>query len=355
MVFSGATGPEPKNGNLSDYGLAPKLLTKGAWFNTEGLAPAAGTSAKTAADTTADSSDIGAAVNVPDSTPPLTMADLRGKVVVVDFWTYSCVNCVRTIPYLKAWYKAYHDKGLVIIGVHTPEFEFEKRPSNVQSAMKDLGVTWPVVLDNNYREWNAYGNQFWPAHYFIDANGHVRYFHFGEGDYATSEKVIQKLLRERGTQVSGIVSRPDLVNTAQTPETYLGYSRGKGFATAVPPVPDKPTEYRPAKTPDNGQWNLDGRWTITAHYIVPDNSGVLQLGFNATNVYLVIAPEDDKGGTIRVTVDGNTPADTPDVKNGILKPDSDRLYQLVGLDAAGRHNLTLKVDGKLRLYAFTFG
>ncbi len=339
MVFSGSNGAEPTNGRLSDYGLAPEILTKGVWFNSAGLG----------------SGSVPASGETVGSTPPLTLADLRGKVVVVDFWTYSCVNCVRTIPYLKAWYEAYKDKGLVIIGVHTPEFEFEKNASNVRAAMKDLGVTWPVVLDNNYREWNAYGNQYWPAHYFIDANGHVRYFHFGEGSYATSEKVIQELLRERGTQVSGIVSKPDLVFTAQTPETYLGYDRGRGFVSAVKPVPDKPTEYQAAQTPGNGQWNLEGTWTITSHYIASDKSGTLNFGFNAKNVYLVVAPEENNSGTIEVLVDGKAPADTADVKNGTVTPDMSRLYQLVGLSSPGQHLLTLKVSGKLRLYAFTFG
>ena len=336
-VFAGATGPDPRNARLGDYGRAPEFLTSGPWFNTAGLA--------TGADDP----------SVPGSSAPLTLKDLRGKVVIVDFWTYSCVNCIRTIPYLKAWYKAYKDKGLVIIGVHTPEFEFEKKSSNVVAAMKDLGVTWPVVQDNNYRQWNAYGNQYWPAHYFIDANGHVRYYHFGEGSYATSEKVIQELLKERGAKVSGDVTPPDIVNTAQTPETYLGYARGRGFTSAVQPVPDKPVDYKPEGTPSNGNWNLSGTWTIGAHSIVPTGDGTLSLGFNARNVYLVIAPEAGSSGTLRVTVDGKESGNTPDVTNGVVKPDADRLYQLVALKSPGAHVLSITVTGKLRLYAFTFG
>ncbi len=349
-LFSGADGHRPANGRLADYGIAPGFSKAGPWFNTDGL-PGVTAGGSAARSQTAGSADS----TVPGSSPPLTLADLRGKVVIVDFWTYSCVNCIRTIPYLKEWYKTYKDKGLVIIGVHTPEFEFEKNSSNVQAAMKQLGVTWPVVQDNSYRVWNAYGNQYWPAHYFIDAKGHVRYFHFGEGDYATSEKVIQELLREQGERVSGIVSRPDFVNTAQTPETYLGFDRGRGFSGAVQPVANVPTVYSPSAPLQNGQWNLEGKWTINAQYVVPDASGTLHLGFDARNVYLVVAPEPDSKGSIQVMVDGKQAPDTPDVKDGVVTPKMDRLYQLIAMNSPGKHVLTLKVTGKLRLYAFTFG
>ena len=325
----------PENGVLGDYGQAPDFVTKGTWFNTEGIAAASGQTSH-------------------GGTMPLTMAALRGKVVVVDFWTYSCVNCVRTIPYLRAWYDAYHDKGLVIVGVHTPEFEFEKNTANVARAIHDLGVTWPVVQDNDYAEWSAYGNQYWPAHYFIDAKGRVRYFHFGEGEYDVSEKVIQELLKEAGENVGGIVSRPDTKIDANTPETYLGYDRGRGFASAVPPVADVPIEYHPARRPANGEWNLSGTWTITPQYIVPAASGVLQLGFDAKNVFLVIEPAE-AGGSIGVSVDGAPAMDTSDVRGGTLAPRESRMYQLVGLASAGTHVLKLSVKGKLRLFAFTFG
>src|SRR5208283_4200145 len=182
-VFS-APEAAPEKGVLGDYGAAPAFLTQGNWFNTEGLSPTAGQMAQ------------GASM-------PLTLEALRGKVVVVDFWTYSCINCVRTLPYLRAWYDAYRDKGLVIVGVHTPEFEFEKNPANVAKAIRELGVNWPVVQDNDYVQWNAYANMYWPAHYFIDAKGRVRYFHFGEGEDDVSEKVIQALLKEAGAIVGG--------------------------------------------------------------------------------------------------------------------------------------------------------
>ena len=334
-LFSGATDAAPENGILGDYGLAPDIVTNGMWFNTEGVVPMGG--------------------QLPDGgSPPLTMQSLRGRVILIDFWTYSCVNCVRTLPYLKAWYDTYGSHGLVVIGVHTPEFEFEMKSSNVAQAIKDLGVDWPVVQDNDYKQWNAYSNQFWPAHYFIDAKGQVRYFHFGEGDYDVSEKVIQALLKEAGANVGGIISKPAAAIESYTPETYLGYDRARGFASATVPVPDKPADYLPARAPANGEWNLTGKWTITPQYVVPQDSGTLQLGFNAKNVFLVIEP-GQLAGKIAVSVDGRPGDDTADVRNGVLAPRESRMYQLVGLKQAGPHLLRLEVHGNVRLFAFTFG
>ncbi|HEY9595149.1 MAG TPA: cytochrome c biogenesis protein DipZ, partial [Spirochaetia bacterium] len=326
---------EPEGGTLGVYGTAPAFIAKGPWFNTEGLAPAAAQGAQ------------GASM-------PLTLESLRGKVVVVDFWTYSCVNCVRTLPYLRAWYDTYRDKGLVVVGVHTPEFEFEKSTANVARAIRDLGVDWPVVQDNDYSQWMAYANQYWPAHYFIDAKGVVRYFHYGEGDYDVSERVIQELLTEAGASVGGIVSKPAPVIQAMTPETYLGYDRARGFVTAVTPKADAPVDYRPAKAPDNGQWSLNGVWTIRPQYVVPQSEGTLELGFDARNVFLVMEPEG-RGGSVDVFVDGKPAPDTADVKGGRLVPRESRMYQLVGSDAPGAHVLRLDVKGTVRLFAFTFG
>jgi cytochrome c biogenesis protein CcdA/thiol-disulfide isomerase/thioredoxin len=333
-VFS-APDYAPQNGVLGDYGAAPAFLTQGSWLNTEGLSPAAGQMAQ------------GASM-------PLTLEALRGKVVVVDFWTYSCINCVRTIPYLRAWYDTYRDKGLVIVGVHTPEFEFEKKTANVVRAARELGVTWPVVQDNDYVQWNAYANQYWPAHYFIDAKGRVRYFHFGEGEYDVSERVIQSLLREAGAKVGGMVSRPAPQLESQTAETYLGYDRGQGFVSAVNPMADTPVQYRPARAPGNGEWNLTGTWTIAPQYVVPESTGTLSLGFNAKNVFLVVEPQTP-GGSISVFVDDVRGTDTTDVRKGELAPGESRMYQLVGLSSPGPHTLRLEVKGKLRLFAFTFG
>ncbi len=334
-LFSGAMDAAPQDGVLGDYGLAPDFVTNGMWFNTEGVVPMAGQTPG-------------------GGSPPLSLQSLRGKVVMVDFWTYSCVNCVRTLPYLRAWYDTYRSRSLVIVGVHTPEFEFEMKSANVARAIRDLGVDWPVVQDNDYKEWNAYSNQYWPAHYFIDAKGHVRYFHFGEGEYDVSEKVIQALLKETGANVEGIVSRPAPDIQAGTPETYLGYDRGRGFASAVVPVPDVPTDYTPARAPGNGEWNLTGTWTITPQYVVPETSGTLQLSFKAKNVFLVIEPQG-QGGKIDVSVDGQPGGETPDVKDGAILPRESRMYQLVALKEAGQHLLRLQVYGKVRLFAFTFG
>ena len=330
----------PKNGTLGDYGPAPPIVAGGRWFNTEGLVPSSGNPTS-------------------GGSPPLTMEDLKGKVVIVDFWTYSCVNCVRTIPYLKSWYDSYRDQGLVIIGVHTPEFEFEKSPANVGRAIRELGVDWPVVQDNNYAQWNAYSNRYWPAHYFIDARGRVRYFHFGEGEYNTSERVIRALLKEAGSSAAGgTVSKPPQPFTARTPETYLGYEREHGFISAAAQVPglvpDEVADYTPSRTPGNGEWSLRGKWSVSRQYILPQPSGVLELGFYARDVFLVIEPEEP-GGRIEVRVDGQPVGDTEDVRQGVLNPGESRLYQLVGLDKAGEHLLHLDVEGKLRLFAFTFG
>jgi cytochrome c biogenesis protein CcdA/thiol-disulfide isomerase/thioredoxin len=331
----------PKGGRLGDYGPAPAIVTNGRWYNTEKLG--LGGEQRPVAGSSGDG-----------GSPALTMEELRGKVVLVDFWTYSCVNCVRTLPFLRAWYHAYKDQGLVIIGVHTPEFEFEKNPANVARAIEDLGVDWPVVLDNDYLQWRAYHNRYWPAHYFIDAQGRIRYFHFGEGEYETSERVIRALLREAGASPEGRVSRKAPVLEARTPETYLGYSRSERLVSETPPAHDRAAEYGQPPVPSDGEWSLGGTWTIAEEYIVPSSSGTLELRFNARNVFLVVQPQEP-GGEIRVEVDGEPARDTADVKGGIARPTDSRLYQLVGLNKAGSHLLQLEVKGNLRLFAFTFG
>ena len=320
----------PGEGNLADYGPAPEIVTKGEWFNIDGLG-----------DAGAD--DI------------VTMDELKGKVVLLDFWTYSCVNCVRTIPHLRAWYDAYRDDGFVIIGVHTPEFAFERKPVNVRQAMKELGVNWPVVMDNEYAQWQAYNNRYWPAHYFIDAAGRVRYYHFGEGKYDIAEDVIRALLEEADSlSADRAVETPEADLESNTAETYLGYGRARGFASAVIPVPNEAVEYIPARTPANGEWTLDGTWTITREYVVPEKKGVLELGFYAKDVFLVIEPAGGDG-RIEVKVDGVPVEDTDDVQGGMLRADESRLYHLVGKAEPGEYVLSLEVEGNFRLFAFTFG
>ncbi|MGA2545640.1 MAG: cytochrome c biogenesis protein DipZ [Rectinemataceae bacterium] len=333
-VFSGAPDGGPETAMFGDYGTAPRFVATGNWFNTGAATPPGG---------------------IPAPSTPLDLAALRGKVVLVDFWTYSCINCIRTIPYLKSWYDSYKGKGLVIVGVHSPEFAFEKVSANVARAMRDLGVNWPVVQDNDYAQWRAYGNNYWPAHYFIDAKGRIRYWHFGEGGYAETEAVIKKLLAEAGASVDEtLVSAPPVRLAAITPETYLGYERGKGFATAVKPEPDKAIAYRPSRVPASGEWNLKGTWTIAGQYVVPGAAGTLWLGFDAKDVYLVAAPAGDSG-SIAAFVDGSPAADTKDLRGGMLRPDASRLYHIVALREGGPHVLKLEVKGSVRLFSFTFG
>lgn len=321
---------ESENGRLRNYGPAPELVTDGMWFNLEEL-------------------------GVPSSGRINSMEELKGKVVLIDFWTYSCVNCVRTMPHLKSWYETYKDEGFVIIGVHSPEFAFERDPGNVEKAMKDLGVTWPVVLDNDFEQWRAYNNRYWPAHYFIDAEGTIRYYQYGEGEYDTAEKVIRALLKEAGNRPSGRAEKQRTVRLeSRTPETYLGYKRSEGFISSQETVPDFPARYTPSRPPENGEWTLNGTWTVTGEYLVPLSEGELELGFNAKDVFLVIDPVE-AGGSIEVSIDGKPVTDTPDVKDGILISDESRLYQLVDLEEPGEHILTLKVRDKVRLFAFTFG
>lgn len=291
------------------------------------------------------------------NSPPLTLAGLRGKVVVLDFWTYSCINCQRTLPYLRDWYATYAAKGLVIIGVHAPEFEFEKSEANVRRAVDDFHLPYPVVQDNDFATWRAYGNHYWPAKYFIDQDGNIRYTHFGEGGYDESERVIQALLAEAGaTGVSGPVSSaPADANFAGTPETYLGSARIRNFASPERLVPDAVSNYSaPVVLPRDG-FAYAGRWTVTGEHADPHPGAVLTLDFTAKEVYLVMRPQ---AGTVRVrvTVDGIPQYFGSDVMEGSVTVDADRLYRLVSLPTPGRHILQLEFpDDHAELYAFTFG
>ena len=237
----------------------------------------------------------------------------------------------------------------MILGVHTPEFEFEKRPANVLRAIRDLGITYPVVQDNSYAQWRAYRNRYWPAHYFIDADGHIRYFYFGEGEYDTAEKVIRALLREAGAKnvsARARIKKSEVKIESRTAETYLGYGRAEGFVSLESPIADVVAEYTASGEPGNGEWSLQGSWIVTREYIAPEDSGVLTLGFNAKNVFLVIEPFGDEG-RIDVRVDGES--------ERTILPEESRLYQLVGFEEPGEHVLSLEIHGKLRLFAFTFG
>jgi cytochrome c biogenesis protein CcdA/thiol-disulfide isomerase/thioredoxin len=274
------------------------------------------------------------------NTKPLSIAALDGKVVLVDFWTYSCINCLRTLPHLKAWYAAYHKDGLEIVGVHTPEFAFEHVSSNVRSAVKRLGVDYPVVQDNDYRTWSAYGNQYWPAEYLIDRTGEVRHIHFGEGSYDETEAAIRALL---GITKAGMTSVADTTpRDLTTPESYLGYRRLARYAGS-PIVRNRPASYRlPGALPQN-DLAYGGTWTVGAERILAGPAATLQLHFHAKKIYLVLGGR----GRVRVTI-GDKGAPTVQV-------DSFRLYTLRDTTSLADALLTLRFTPGVEAYAFTFG
>ena len=304
------------------------------------------------------------------NTPPLTRQALRGKVVVVDFWTYSCINCLRALPYIRAWAAKYKDYGLVVLGVHAPEFAFEKDPANVKKAVEDMGVTYPVALDSNLAIWQAFNNQYWPAHYFIDAEGRIRAHHFGEGEYDKSERIIQTLLKEAGYKdVPGGIVDPNAKgalaaadeNNMQSPETYLGYGRGSGFASNTP-QPDKIATYTTPYPLGPNQWGLTGRWTIGEEKSVSAAAGTkITFYFHARDLHLVLGSgADSKPVRFKVTLDGQPPgaahgADTDEAGNGTVT--GQRLYQLVRQQGAiGNRTFSIEfLDPGVEAYAFTFG
>lgn len=305
------------------------------------------------------------------NSPPLSAQDLRGKVVLVDFWTYSCINCLRALPYVRAWSQKYRDQGLVVIGVHAPEFAFEKNVDNVKKAVHDLGVDYPVAIDNNYAIWKAFNNEYWPAHYFIDAQGRIRYHHFGEGEYDQSERVIQQLLAEAGhsnlpsqlvqADATGVQMAPDMSDVA-SPETYVGYARADNFASAGGEVQDQPHVYVPPATLALNQWSLAGNWTVAeenAQLVQP--GGKISFRFHARDLHLVLGP-DAQGHPVRfrVRIDGAAPgADHgADISaDGDGQVSGQRLYQLVRQSGPVRDR-TFEIeflDPGVQAYAFTFG
>lgn len=292
---------------------------------------------------------------------PLTLQELRGKVVLVDIWTYTCINCIRTIPYLTRWYEKYKDKGFIIVGVHSPEFEFEKKTENVIDAIKRFNITYPVAQDNDFATWKAYNNQYWPAKYLIDAKGNVRYTHFGEGKYEETEKAIQLLLKEAGKTTSeDTLQLSDQTPTKQrTQEIYLGSQRMEyldplGSASNGTQIFELPKNTKP------NAFSLGGQWTIANEYSRSEKESALQLNFTADKVFLVMRPQDNQKGKVKVLLDGK-PIEAKiagaDVKNGILTVDSDREYNIVDLKGnSGTHVLRLEFqDGGIETFAFTFG
>ena len=305
------------------------------------------------------------------NSPPLTPQALRGKVVLIDFWTYSCINCLRSLPYVKSWYQRYRDQGLVVIGVHSPEFAFEKDLGNVTRAVHDLGITYPVAVDSNYAIWQAFNNQYWPAHYFIDAQGRIRGHHFGEGDYAGSEQLIRELLREAGAQQlaaagaapagSGAEAPPDEADIG-SPETYIGYERAENFASPGGVVRDASEGYSAPSRLALNQWALTGPWRVQGERAVAMESGAgIVFRFRARDLHLVLGAADPRRPVrFRVTLDGQAPgADHgADVgADGTGSVGEQRLYQLLRQSHPGaEHTFAIEfLAPGVQAYSFTFG
>ena len=364
VIMSGNEGkmngsPAMMGGSPMMMGGAPAMMMKGK--------PAAG-----AAEALGDEGSLppldGAVTWL--NSPPLTSETLKGKVVLVDFWTYSCINCLRAIPYVKAWADKYRDQGLVVIGVHAPEFAFEKNLDNVRSAVADLKVDYPVAVDNDYAIWRAFKNQYWPAHYFIDATGRIRHHHFGEGDYDKSERVIQQLLAENAkapvadglvsVNATGAQAAAD-TSDVRSPETYIGYDRAENFVSTGGAVQDAPHAYA-ASTPRLNEWALSGNWTVGSERAgLNDKGGGIIYRFHARDLHLVLAPgADGKPVHFKVTIDGAAPgashgADIDDQGQGVVT--GQRLYQLVRQSGAitDRTFEIQFLDPGVQAYAFTFG
>ncbi|HMJ32952.1 MAG TPA: cytochrome c biogenesis protein DipZ [Baekduia sp.] len=311
--------PAHPHAKLPDLGAAPDFTGTQRWFNTPGGRP-------------------------------LSLKALRGRVVLIDFWTYTCINCLRTLPYLEAWDRRYRDEGLTIVGVHAPEFGFEHDAGNVARAISTNGIDYPVVQDNDLATWNAWGNQYWPAEYLIDATGHVRHTHFGEGRYAESEAAIRALLAERGATVGVAPAKPrDVtpVSAATTPETYVGAARAQGFV-GTPPAKGTRTYRAPAGAPPLHAFALGGTWAIGDEAATAVSHATLTASVQARFVYLVLSPPaGGRRGRVDVTVDGR--------RSRTVTVDRQRLYTLAELPRNGRHRLDLALAPGTSAYAFTFG
>jgi cytochrome c biogenesis protein CcdA/thiol-disulfide isomerase/thioredoxin len=290
---------------LPDYGAAAALTGTQQWFNS----------------------------------PPLQLSALRGKVVLIDFWTYSCINCLRTLPHLEAWNRAYRSKGLVIIGVHTPEFAFEQVAANVAANVKRLGVKYPVVQDNDYKTWDAYANQYWPAEYLIDKQGHVRHIHFGEGEYDQTDALIRRLL---GTKVAAPALPDKTPTTALTPESYLGSERIDPARYVGTPIQPGMRRYLFPSTSPQDSLAYDGQWDVQGQRAVAGPAARLRLHYHAQYVYLVLGGR----GTVMVSVAGVSHA---------VRVDSYRLYTLVSSPVSKDALLELSFTPGVAAYAFTFG
>jgi thiol-disulfide isomerase/thioredoxin len=304
------------------------------------------------------------------NSPPLTRESLRGKVVLVDFWTYSCINCLRTLPYVKRWYDLYKDHGLVVIGVHAPEFAFERDPDNVRRAVGELGITYPVAIDDDYAIWRGFANQYWPAHYFIDAEGGIRGHHFGEGDYEGSERMLRELLTQAGYKdlppaggapaAAGLEAAPDMEHVSSQ-ETYIGYRRADGFRSPGGFADDRSKSYATPDSLELNEWGLFGRWTDDPEKAVLDAApGKIVFRFLARDLHLVLGPAADKPVRFRVRLDGLAPGanhgvDTDADGNGVIR--EQRLYQLIRQTSPiTPHTFSIEfLDAGAQAYSFTFG
>ncbi len=278
---------------------------------------------------------------------PLMLSELKGKVVLIDFWTYSCINCLRTLPYLKDWYAKYHDKGLVIIGVHAPEFDFEKDVDNVKNAVQRNGILYPVALDNRFTTWQNYANRYWPAHYLIDQEGKVVYRHFGEGDYAVTENNIRYLLELNKMSSSKV--EPEPVTDNQTPETYLGRARANQYTSPERVMEGLSSDYTyPTDLPMHA-WALQGRWKIGLDRITSaKKDAAIKIHFNASKVFVVMGSTLGQSIEVKVELDGKP-------VHGITV-DQHRLYEALSFEkpTTGMLQLTASEPG-LEIYTFTFG
>jgi len=302
------------------------------------------------------------------NSPPLTREQLKGKVVLIDFWTYSCINCIRSVPYVRAWYERYKDQGLVVIGVHSPEFAFEREPTNVRKAVADFGIRYPVALDNNLRIWRAFDNRYWPAHYLADAQGRIRYHHFGEGSDEETEAAIRALLAENGAknlgghakvQTSGASAAADLASL-RSAETYIGSRRASGF-TSPGGLHDGVRDFALPGELGFNDWGLAGRWQVEAQRsVLQSPGGKIAYRFRARDLHLVLGSSTGRPVRFRVTLDGNAPGadhgmDIDAAGNGVVT--GQRLYQLIRQNGGGDERLfTIEfLDPGAEAYAFTFG
>ena len=328
-VEEGGVEEAASGDRLPELGLAPEITGTQQWFNTDG--------------------------------EPISIASEieQGNVVLIDFWTYTCINCIRTLPYLKAWDEEYRDDGLTIVGVHSPEFAFEKEADNVEDAIADNEIEYPVVQDNELATWSAWGNQYWPAKYLIDANGQVRFTHFGEGAYSETEEAIRSLLAEAGDSELGAEAQAKTERIDPglgTPETYLGSLRAEGW---VEPVRDGKIDFdSPAiDSLALNEFAFDGTWEVFEDGATALEGGAINFRFQAKNVFLVLGSNE---GTqpVEVLLDGKpVPASAAgsDVKNGVVQVSNERLYRLVELPEAGQHTVSLRFESGISGYAFTFG